>query len=420
MRACSTTPQVFHNTCTDRGDAVADDDSNSSDSFTETTSEGWFSRIGGAIKGVLLGMVLAIAAFPLLFWNEGRAVRTAKSLAEGRGAVVTVASERVDPGNEGKLVHTTGRAKTADTVADPVFGVADKALRLKRKVEMYQWKETAKSEKREKVGGSTETTTTYSYSQEWSEALIDSSRFKQGSGHQNPQSMPQKSAQWNAAKVTVGGYTLSPSQVERIGGDQPLSVAGVRPKADLGRPVREHAGGFYAGANPDAPRVGDLRITFTRVGETDVTVVAKQAGASFEPYRAKAGSTVDLQRSGIASADEMFSSAEASNVTLTWILRAAGLALMVIGIGLFLRPLSVLASVLPILGDIVGAGTGLIALLLGGLLSVVTIAIAWIAYRPLLGIGLLAVAGGLAYGAVHLVRKARASRPLTSAAAASR
>jgi hypothetical protein len=67
---------------------MADDDQQ--DSFTETSSQGWFSRLGGAIKGILFRMVMFVVAFPLLFWNEGRAVKTAKSLAEGRGAVPTV------------------------------------------------------------------------------------------------------------------------------------------------------------------------------------------------------------------------------------------------------------------------------------------------------------------------------------------
>ena len=40
-------------------------------------------------------------------WNEGRAVRTAESLEEGAGAVVSVPADAVDPGNEGKLVHVS-------------------------------------------------------------------------------------------------------------------------------------------------------------------------------------------------------------------------------------------------------------------------------------------------------------------------
>src|SRR5687768_7217856 len=94
---------------------------------------------------VVIGILMMIGALPMLFWNEGRAVRTAESLGEGRGAAVSVSSEKVDPAKEGKLVHTMGRAKTADTVSDPVFGVSANAIALRRKVEMYQWKETSES-----------------------------------------------------------------------------------------------------------------------------------------------------------------------------------------------------------------------------------------------------------------------------------
>jgi hypothetical protein len=37
------------------------------DSFTETTSQGWLSRLMESIKSVLLGLVLFVLAFPLLF-----------------------------------------------------------------------------------------------------------------------------------------------------------------------------------------------------------------------------------------------------------------------------------------------------------------------------------------------------------------
>jgi Transmembrane protein 43 len=392
--------------------------SSSDDSVSETSSQGWLSKLGGAIKGVLIGLVMMIAAFPLLFWNEGRAVKTAKSLDEGRGAVVTAPSDNVNAANEGKLVHMTGRAKTSETVSDPVLGVSANALSLKRKVEMYQWKETAKSEKKDKVGGSTETVTTYTYAKEWSESAIESSKFKQQQGHRNPGSMPYKTEQWTAGKVTLGAYTLTPAQVGRISGDEPVTAAAPLSNSDTSRPLREHAGGLYAGQNPDQPQVGDLRILFTKVGESDITLVAKQIGTSFEPYRAKAGATVDLQRKGIAGADEMFASAEQSNAAMTWILRFVGYFVMAMGIGLMLKPLSVLASVLPILGDIIGAGAGFIAFLLAGVMSFTTIAVAWIFYRPLLGVALLAVAAGAVYGVMHLIKKYRATRPAPALKAA--
>ena len=48
--------------------------------FQEVTHQSWFSRIGRAIKGVVVGLVMFAVSFPLLFWNEGRAVRRYKTL----------------------------------------------------------------------------------------------------------------------------------------------------------------------------------------------------------------------------------------------------------------------------------------------------------------------------------------------------
>jgi hypothetical protein len=61
--------------------------------FTESTTQSWFSRIGNAIKGVLVGLVLFVVSFPLLFWNEGRAVQAYMGLAEGKNSVVSVPAD---------------------------------------------------------------------------------------------------------------------------------------------------------------------------------------------------------------------------------------------------------------------------------------------------------------------------------------
>lgn len=61
-----------------------------SDSFTEVTSQSWFGRIGGAIKGILFGFILILAGIVLLFWNEGRAVTTHKTLVESQNMVKSI------------------------------------------------------------------------------------------------------------------------------------------------------------------------------------------------------------------------------------------------------------------------------------------------------------------------------------------
>jgi len=350
---------------------------------------------------VVFGVLMMIAALPLLFWNEGRAVRTAQALEEGRGSAVTTSSDKADPGKEGKLVHTTGRARTADTVSDPVFGVSTNAIALKRKVEMYQW-----TEERESRGRGSDNYV-YKYTKQWSASLVDASKFKVPDEHPNPRSMQYSSEKWIAGKVTLGAYTLSPSQVNRIPGADPVHAVLPPSGTVTAGALREHGGALYIGENPEQPQVGDLRITYAKVPDSDVSIVAKQVGSSFAPYRAKSGSTVDLQSKGIVSLDEMFTGAEDANTAAMWGLRVGGFILMAIGVGLMLRPLAAIAGGIPILGAIVGAGTVLIAVLIAAVLSLTTIGLAWIFFRPLLGVALLLVGGAAAYGLWHRIGKAR-------------
>src|SRR3990172_5583305 len=107
-------------------------------SFTEVTSQGLGSRLMESIKGVLVGLVMFIAAFPVLFMNEGCAVKTAKGLEEGLKAVVSVKSDKIDTANNAKLVHMTGQAVTDEVLTDGTFGISQKGIKLIRNVEMFQ------------------------------------------------------------------------------------------------------------------------------------------------------------------------------------------------------------------------------------------------------------------------------------------
>ena len=168
----------------------------SEDTFTEVTTESWLGRIGGAFEGIIVGLVLFIAAFPVLFWNEGRAVRRYQTLNEGAGSVISLPAARVLSEYDGKLVHVTGQAVTDEIVTDPEFGVAVSAIKLKRKAEMYQWKENKQRKTKKKLGGGKKTVTTYSYSKSWSSSLIHSDNFKKPGGHHNPDSMPYQSKEF--------------------------------------------------------------------------------------------------------------------------------------------------------------------------------------------------------------------------------
>ena len=105
----------------DINDGVPGGETDVSDTFTETTQTSWLARIWESIKGVLFGLLLLVIGIVLLFWNEGRAVQTYRSLAEGKGLVVSADPTRVDPANEGKLAHVSSDLKLGGPVTHPEF-----------------------------------------------------------------------------------------------------------------------------------------------------------------------------------------------------------------------------------------------------------------------------------------------------------
>ncbi len=450
-----------------------------SDQIVETSSLGWGGRILQSLKGVLFGLVLFVVAFPLLWWNEGRAVQTYRSLKEGAAAVVAIDAGEVLPANQGRLVHVSGRAVTDATLTDPTFGVSANALVLERKAEMYQWVETVSTSKRKKLGGGEETVKTYSYAKEWRDRLLDSSEFKEPAGHQNPREMQVDSWAARAKPVTVGAFTLPDALVDRIDAREPIEVtesmiqggaaavaegeathAAPAPKAQVraqtggkaakgakaavhgqARHAAARAGGNRAPAasrgpafaapyrldhgsiylwkaKPAAPAVGDLRVSFSKVVPADVSIIAAQVGSSFGPYQTRAGDALEILRPGVLGAAAMFKAEERENAILTWIVRLVGFLLMTAGIALVLRPLAVVADVLPFLGDILRLGLGLVAVAVALPLTLVTIAVAWLAHRPVVGVALL-VTGVLAFALVKVMaqRKRAAAAPAAQAAA---
>ena len=99
---------------------------------------------------------------------------------------------------------------------------------------------------------------------------------------------------------------------------------------------------------------------------------------------------------------------------MAWILRLFGFILIGMGFSAIFKPLPTLMAVVPFLGKIVGAGVGLIAWTLAVVVSLIVIAIAWLAYRPILAIVLIAAAVGL----VILVKKMKGPATEVAAAAA--
>ncbi|MFK5970046.1 MAG: TMEM43 family protein [Candidatus Marithrix sp.] len=368
-------------------------------SYTEITTESWWSRIKSSFGNIIIGLILFLVAFPLLFWNEGRAVYRAQTLEEGISIVTSIEANQINKKNEGKLVHLTGNTESNETLADIRFGVTqDNILKLHRLVQMYQWQEHKHSETTEKLGGSTETVTTYSYSRNWDSSISNSSNFKQSEEHQNPSTMLFNSGTFQVKQVTIGVFTLPSSLVSQINNYQKLPVTNTTLVAEEIRgKLQVYDNAYYIGENPAQPQIGDLKISFEIITPSMISIIAKQINSTFEIYTTQIGGKIELFEYGNVSAENMFQHEQEFNVMLTWLLRAVGFLIMFIGLNLIFGVLRTLAAIVPFIADIVGFIGGLVTFIIAMVLSLITIAIAWFVYRPLLGILLLIIAGSLLY-----------------------
>jgi hypothetical protein len=352
----------------------------------------------------LFGILLLILALAFLYWSEGKAVSTAISLEQGAASARTIDAGRVDSANEGQLVHVTDTADTDRTLTDPDFGITVKALRLTREVEVYQWKET-KTEK--KKGDVTEVN--YDYGKVWSKDKPGKS-FHQPAGHDNPADKPYADAKLKADHVTLGAFTLSAAQVEKVPAGDSLSVAAdmLSSLADdlKKRATPDDEGRLFiaadAGHGPDTPKVGDARIRYSIAGPQTVTVLAKQTQSTFEPYVPEGGEKIDLVKPGTHSAEAMIESAHSSNRSTNWILR--GTSYFLLSVGLFLvihRQIRAATGTTPS-GIFANLGLGLFALFVALPFVLIVIGVRRLGYQQTLGVTLLAAGSALLAGLLIL------------------
>ena len=353
--------------------------------------QGFGERLSNSFGAILMGLVLIPLSCWGLFWNEGRAIKTARALDEGLAVVRSIGTDRVDPALNGQLVHVAGETKSAGGVADADLGVKAPGLKLARHVEMFQWTETESGSGQDRK---------FTYSREWKASAVESGRFRAPSGHENPAFPAYRSREFGAADARIGVFPIGAAAVSQLSPMEefPISNAGVQiAQRVAGRPTQVSGGGYYMGQNPGSPRVGDVRVTYKIVREGPASFVGRQDSAGLQIYRAKNGQQFMLAGLGVQSSDDLFQKAQDDNRILTWILRGVGLLVLFIGFSSLFAPVTLLANYIPILGSLVSGAVTLVAAAATAIVGPVVIAVAWFAYRPLLSLIVLVAGFGIAY-----------------------
>ena len=133
--------------------------------YQKVTTTSYGGRLKNALSGVLMVFVMLIGSVILLFWNEGRTVKTTKMLKEAQTVCTELGDiSEVNADMDHMMVHATGQATTEDILTDDEFDLSINAIKLIRDAEYYQWVEHQETKTRDKVGGGQETITTYTYS----------------------------------------------------------------------------------------------------------------------------------------------------------------------------------------------------------------------------------------------------------------
>lgn len=251
-------------------------------------------------KAVGSGADLALMIVGVLMWVAG-CIGLMVVLAQDRASDTAIAPESAM-----QLAQAPIDVPSSSMLHDEAFGVALNARALRRIVQVLQWREVASVP----MGlGDEVLRDEGAYQLVWSERLIDSARFAQPETHVNPPTPPYGS-------IGFGPAELLGVDADAQSGWVSVTADAVRLPDNLAAVFRVAGSWLVTTPESDLPQAGDLRVRFEILPP-----LAASPSASPEPSVVVG-----------AEAEQDF-----SRQALSWIARAAGFLLTVVGAGLALQ-----------------------------------------------------------------------------------
>jgi len=329
----------------------------------------------------------------ILFWNEGRAVRTAAALEEGlRDVLVPETTDVVFDENNGALVMVRGQLNIQDSLKDDKYGISMPSVKMRKVVQVYQWYEIEDRVSSDRDSGdldSAHVEKSYSYDTDWFDKHIDSSNFANTLGHHNPHldAWPANSSLLTNFRVKIGGFMLGSDLKEKFTDFKPFTSDFKPANSDF----KIYAGLYYHSNNLWNPEVGDYRVQFSYAGRhgEEYTAVGRQSGREIRPYTTQAGEDILLLRSGQKDVEEVFLSEHYNNRSATWIYRMAGWLVTFLGVSCMTSLLEIFLDQYPVIRRLFSVSLTSAPLSVSISLTLFIIGISWLLYRPLLALLLL-------------------------------
>lgn len=236
-------------------------------------------EVKNAFTQVCIGFLLVIFAFPCLYYNEKRQVHMEKIFAWAEPRIKDVSADTVDAENEASIICVRGDSSTEETLRDSELDVTvNNCSKLKRSVQMYQWIEHKREETRDIGNGNQETEVTYTYTTDWRSEQINSNAFNSPGGHENP-SFPLSDNEWTAKDVKLGKFQLDSELISQMSDWSPADIN----EQEVGGRVCQARGNGVIQSGGGGVEVGDLRITVQKVQCGTCTVASLQSGETFQP-----------------------------------------------------------------------------------------------------------------------------------------
>jgi len=340
------------------------------------------------------GCILFLVGTGLLYWNEGRAVHTTLSLDEAlQDSISLDPTEDLENDYNGRIVHITGPLITGEPLTEPDYNIQVQAVKLKRRVQMYQWVEESVEHN---YGGSVASVETesrsYYYVLEWRDDLINSRSFFIQSGHRNPDRFPVESATQIADAAFIGRYELGQEIKEKFNSYVEVT-SDERPEDPS---IKLHLGLYYHSRDIFNPEVGDVRILFSFAGREGelYTIVGKLEKNKLVPYKSSRGIDILFVHPGELSVLEVFKLEHQSQRLRTWSFRCLGWTLLFFGVTCTSTLLHIILSRIQILSVLAPDPNFPIAanMILSFSLALIIASVAWILHRPVIGAALLLAA----------------------------
>lgn len=333
----------------------------------------------------LIGVILLPIAILGLYFTEEFALSEYLTKEFAKNNYIESSADVIDKEKEGKLVLIHGNAATTNILTDDVFNIkVDNSLSLNRKVEMYQWEEI---KHKHKIGSGKHkrTETSYSYNKEWREYSINSNHFYRKSEYENPNVMYHQSSTFYPKNVNVGAFKVDSKDLKDLGPAESIDIDKTTVKLPDSAIILNNKiyYNIYTEAtcrglkiqkeqeikndnasntvNPESntllegsfdndtsntiakekskydekyPRIGDVRISFTKHPVCEVTILAKQNGDELVPYKTEYNNIYKLAY-GKVGFDEIYKESELGMTIIVWVVRifaylALGFALLMI------------------------------------------------------------------------------------------